>query len=48
MTSERAALSPDQGAETPLFLALLPSGSPSGEFWRDKKVEDWATTIWPY
>ncbi len=37
MTSEKAALSPNAGAETPAFLALLPAGSPSGEFWRDKK-----------
>ncbi len=48
MTSEKAALSPDEGAETPAFLALLPAGSPSGEFWRDRKLEDWATTVWPY
>ena len=35
------SLSLDEGAETPLHLAFLPQGSPSGEFWRNKKVAVW-------
>ena len=41
MAGPRAPLTPDQGAETPVMLALLPPGSPSGEFWKDKKVVQW-------
>ena len=48
MAGNKALLTPDQGAETPVFLAFLPPGSPSGELWRDKKIEDWLTTTWPY
>lgn len=33
MGGPNARLSPDQGAETPVYLALLPAGSPSGKFW---------------
>lgn len=33
MGGPNARLSPDQGAETPVYLALLPPGSPSGKFW---------------
>ena len=46
MAGSGAPLSPDEGAETPVHLALLPPGSPSGEFWRVKKVEQWATAHW--
>ena len=41
MAGDRASLTPDQGAETPVYLALLPAGSPSGEFWYEKKISDW-------
>ena len=41
MTGDEAPLTPDQGAETPVYLALLPPGSPTGEFWRDKKIAEW-------
>ena len=41
MAGDRAPLSPDEGAETPVIVALLPAGSPSGEFWKDKKVTQW-------
>ena len=41
MAGDRAPLTPDQGAETPVMLALLPAGSPSGEFWKEKKVAVW-------
>ena len=41
MAGPKAPLTPEQGAETPTMLALLPPGSPSGEFWKDKKVAQW-------
>lgn len=41
MAGYNATLSPDEGAETPVHLALLPSNSPNGEFWRNKKVTSW-------
>lgn len=46
MAGYNAPLSPDEGAETPVYLALLPPGSPSGEFWKVKKVQQWATALW--
>ena len=43
MAGDRAPLTPDQGAETPVMLALLPAGSSptSGEFWKVKKIAVW-------
>ena len=43
MAGDVAPLTPDQGVETPILLPspLLPPGSPTGEFWRDKKVVQW-------
>ena len=42
MTSDpKAPLTAAQGAETPVFLSLLPPGSPSGEFWKNKSVAVW-------
>ena len=41
MAGDRAPLSPDEGAVTPVMLALLPPGSPNGEFWRNQKVAEW-------
>ncbi len=41
MAGDRAPLTPDQGAETPLLLSLLPSGSPSGKYWKDKMEAQW-------
>ena len=41
MAGPNAPLTPDQGAETPVHLAMLPPNSPSGEFWRDKKIVSW-------
>ena len=38
MAGDKAHLSPDEGAETPVFLALLPPESPSGELWKSKVV----------
>ena len=39
MAGQNAPLTPDQGAETPVLCALLPSGSPTGKFWKDKVVQ---------
>ncbi|XP_062522439.1 carbonyl reductase [NADPH] 1-like [Corticium candelabrum] len=41
MAGDRAPLTPEQGAETPVFLAFLPPGSPTGLFFKQKKVVDW-------
>ncbi len=41
MGGDKAPLTPDQGAENPIVCALLPAGSPNGEFWRDKAVAVW-------
>ena len=43
MAGHNAALSPDEGAETPVFLAVLPAGSPTGELWYKKQVIPWDT-----
>ena len=39
MSGPNAPLTPDQGAETPVLCALLPAGSPTGKFWKDKVVQ---------
>lgn len=36
-----AERSPDEGAETPVWLARFKPGGPGGEFWRDKQVIEW-------
>lgn len=41
MAGPNAPRTPDQGAETPVYLAMLPPNSPSGEFWRDNKIASW-------
>ncbi|CAN7997392.1 unnamed protein product [Ixodes hexagonus] len=44
MTSHKGPLTPDQGADAPTYLALLPPNvkSPRGEFvWNDRKVTPW-------
>ena len=38
MAGDKAPLTPDQGAETPIMCALLPAGSPTGGFWKEN---DW-------
>jgi NAD(P)-dependent dehydrogenase (short-subunit alcohol dehydrogenase family) len=38
MGGASAPRSPEKGAETPVWLALLPSGAPSGGFYRDKTL----------
>jgi len=42
MSSHKGPLTPDQGAETPLYLALLPSNAsePRGEFVFKKRATD--------
>ncbi len=39
MSGSKAPLTPDQGAETPVLCALLPPGSQTGQFWKDKTVK---------
>ena len=41
MTSHAGTNTAAQGADTPVYLALLPQGSPSGEFWGEKSVIEW-------
>ena len=43
MTGDMAPKSAEDGAETPVYLALLPPGleQPHGKFIRDKKEESW-------
>ncbi|CAK8678987.1 unnamed protein product [Clavelina lepadiformis] len=43
MAGPKAPKSPDEGAETPVYLALLPEGAtePHGQFVSDKKVQEW-------
>ncbi|XP_052013880.1 carbonyl reductase [NADPH] 1-like [Apodemus sylvaticus] len=43
MAGPNAPKSPEEGAETPVYLALLPPGAegPHGQFVQDKKVEQW-------
>ena len=41
MAGPNAPLSPDEGAETPVLLALLPAGSPNGGFWEHKALSKW-------
>jgi hypothetical protein len=33
--------SPDEGADTPAWLARFQPGSPAGRLWRDRDVVDW-------
>ncbi|KAJ6662446.1 hypothetical protein lerEdw1_011859 [Lerista edwardsae] len=43
MAGPKATKSPDEGAETPVYLALLPPGAdgPHGQFVSDKTVQPW-------
>lgn len=36
-----APRSPEEGADTPLWLAQFAPGSPSGRFWEDRELIDW-------
>jgi NAD(P)-dependent dehydrogenase (short-subunit alcohol dehydrogenase family) len=39
--SPEAPKSPDEGADTPAWLAGFGPGSTAGRFWRDRDVVDW-------
>ena len=41
MGGETAPLTPDQGADTAIWLALLPDDGPTGGFYRNRKPADW-------
>lgn len=41
MTKGNGTKTPDQGAQTPVLLALQDIGGKTGEFWRDEKVIEW-------
>lgn len=41
MGGESAPRSPREGAETPVWLATLPEGGPSGGFFRDERAVPW-------
>ena len=41
MTDGSAPRTPEQGAETPVWLARFSPDAPSGEFWRDKRRIEW-------
>jgi NAD(P)-dependent dehydrogenase (short-subunit alcohol dehydrogenase family) len=41
MGGEAAPRSPDEGADTPIWLATLPDSGPTGGFFRDRKRIDW-------
>lgn len=41
MTKHRGSKTPDQGAQTPVMLAIEEIGGVSGEFWQDGKVIEW-------
>ena len=38
---DQAPLTPEQGADTPVWLATLPDGGPTGSFYRDRKQIPW-------
>ena len=41
MGGSQAPLSPEQGADTPVWLATLPDGGPTGGFFRDRRPIPW-------
>jgi carbonyl reductase 1 len=41
MTRGGGMISPDEGAQTPVMLALGDIDNTSGEFWKSKKVQSW-------
>lgn len=41
MTKGNGTKTPDQGAQTPVLLAIQDIGGKTGEFWRDEKVIEW-------
>lgn len=41
MGGENADRSPEEGADTSIWLARFAPGSPGGRFWRDRAIIDW-------
>jgi hypothetical protein len=43
MTSQNGTLTPEQGADTAVYLALLPPNTPvpKGEFWAERDSINW-------
>jgi len=41
MTNGKGYKLPDQGAQTPVMLALGDIGQANGEFWSDEAIFDW-------
>ena len=41
MGGAAAAKSPDEGADTAVWLATLPNNGPTGGFFRDRKPIEW-------
>jgi NAD(P)-dependent dehydrogenase (short-subunit alcohol dehydrogenase family) len=41
MGGDQAAKSPEEGADTPIWLATLPDDGPTGGFFRNRKPIDW-------
>jgi NAD(P)-dependent dehydrogenase (short-subunit alcohol dehydrogenase family) len=41
MGGDQAPLTPEQGADTPVWLATLPDGGPTGAFYRERKQIPW-------
>lgn len=41
MTKGRGAISPDEGARTPVLLALGDIGSSNGQYWSNEKIASW-------
>lgn len=50
MSSHKGPLTTDQGAETPIYLSLLPESwsGPKGVLWAEKKVVDWGDMNWSW
>lgn len=44
MTKGKGTKTPDQGAQTPVLLAIGDIGNRSGTLWSDEKEIDWAST----
>lgn len=44
MTKGKGTKTPDQGAQTPVLLAIGDIGNKSGRLWSDEKEVDWAST----
>jgi len=38
---DQAPLTPEQGADTPVWLATLPTGGPTGGFFRERHPIPW-------